>query len=78
MADILVRDVPREVLDTLKKRAAKNRRSLQQELLLVLEDAAGKEIIQAAKAADMIRERLAAYGRSFSDSTGLVREDRER
>ena len=78
MADLLVRDVPREIVDILKRRASENRRSLQQELLLVLEDAVRKESINAVEAATQIRERLAGYGRTFSDSSGLIREDRER
>ncbi len=36
MPDILVRNVPEDVVEVLKKRASENRRSLQQELLVVL------------------------------------------
>jgi plasmid stability protein len=78
MADVLVRDVPQEILEILKRRAAENRRSLQQELLLLLEEAARKENLKAIEAAAQIRERLAGYGRTYADSTGLIREDRER
>lgn len=60
------------------RRAAENRRSLQQELLLLLEEAARKEGSKAVEAAAQIRERLAGCGRTFSDSTTLIREDRER
>lgn len=79
MVDILIRDVPQEIVDILKRKASKNRRSLQQELLLLLEKAASQENSKAIELAMQIRERLAAYGgRTFSDSSGLIREDRER
>lgn len=78
MADVLVRGVPREVLAILKKKAAENRRSLQQELLLILEDAAKIDSSVAVEAAAKVRERLSGYGKTFSDSTEQIREDRER
>ena len=36
MAAIHVRDIPRQVIDALKRRAARNHRSLQQELKRIL------------------------------------------
>ncbi len=79
MPDVLIRDVPEQVLAALKRRAAMNRRSLQQELLWLLEITADEPDREAAsKAADAIRERLARTGRAFSDSTDLIREDRSR
>ncbi len=78
MADLLVRDVPVEVVSNLKKRASDNKRSMQQELLLILEEAALKEQLQAADAAAVVRERLAGYGTCYTDSTEAIREDRER
>lgn len=77
MPDILVRDVPHDVLAALKEQAANNRRSLQQELILVLEAAVGRGG-HAVNRAAQIRERLAGYGRSYSDSTEQIREDRGR
>lgn len=78
MADLLVREVPAEILASLKKRANDNKRSMQQELLLILEEAVLKDQILAAEAAAVVRERLAGYGSSYSDSTAMIREDRER
>jgi hypothetical protein len=68
------------MLEALKRRAAANRRSLQQELLWLLEITAAEEPDreEAIRAADTIRERLARSGRVFSDSTELIREDRSR
>jgi plasmid stability protein len=79
MPDVLIRDVPGPVLEALKQRAAENRRSLQQELLWILEGEVQRPSRQAAiRAADAIRERLARSGKVFSDSAELVREDRDR
>lgn len=78
MTDVLIRDVPDDSLESLKRRAEKNRRSLQQELLSIVEAAARATDHQSAgRVADVIRERLAATGRTFSDSSDLLREDRD-
>jgi antitoxin FitA len=79
MPDILVRGVPPETLDALKQRARAHRRSLQQEVLSILEASAREaRAPDPAQVAAAIRERLARSGRSFSDSASLIREDRER
>ena len=79
MASLLVRDVPAHVVDGLKRRAAVNRRSLQQEMLEILEQAAGQPTpATAAETAKAIRKRLAEKGIGFADSAPLIRADRER
>lgn len=80
MTDVLVRDVSQEVLESLKERAAQNRRSLQQELLSIIEAAARERARREdhARLAAEIRERLARSGRTFGDSAAEVREDRQR
>ena len=80
MTDILVRDVPDEILAALKERAARNRRSLQQELLDILhrEVRYDTDRLTALEIADAIRKRLEATGRDFGDSTEDLREDRAR
>lgn len=80
MTDILVRDVPQDLLDSLKARAARNGRSLQQEVLdifaiIVREDS---DRLTALEIADTIRKRLEATGRTFGDSTDDLRQDRDR
>jgi plasmid stability protein len=71
--------VPDETLARLKRRAAQNRRSLQQELLSVVESAArSTDHRSGAEVADRIRWRLEGRGRVFSDSSDLIREDRGR
>jgi plasmid stability protein len=71
--------VPEHVVKTLKRRAANHRRSLQQEMLVILEQAAERPIsLSPAETATAIRERLVAKGITFTDSTPLIRSDRER
>ncbi len=79
MAQLLVRDLSPEVLDRLKRRAEKNRRSLQAEVKLILEQAAGPDMKRREefrKWSEELRSRLA--GIPQTDSAELLREDRER
>lgn len=79
MPNLLIRDVPERVVQTLKHRAAGRHRSLQQEMLEILEQAAEQPTaMTAAEIATAIRERLAETGSTFEDSTPLIRADRER
>jgi plasmid stability protein len=77
MASVLVRDLDPAVVDRLKARAEENGRSLQKELKTVLEQAAAQATWAEARAnIERVRRRFA--GREFSDSTELVREERDR
>jgi plasmid stability protein len=77
--NVLVRDIPPETLAALKIRARQHRRSLQQELSALLEEAAQQATQPSPdEIAAAIRARLARPGRVFTDSTALIREDRER
>ncbi len=76
MAQVLIRDVNPATIEKLKKRARENGRSLQSELKQILENAAPYSFAEARAAAERVRKRLG--GRRFSDSTALVREDRDR
>jgi len=76
--NVLIRDIDEEILEKLKKKAAANNRSLQEELKSLLESHAGPDI---EKIRTMARESIRKYkaeGRKFSDSTDDIREDRER
>lgn len=76
--NVLVRNISEETLEKLKKKAATNNRSLQEELKSLLEMHAGPDIEETRK---MVRETLKQYraeGRMFLDSTKDIREDRER
>jgi antitoxin FitA len=77
MASVLVRDLDPTVVDRLKARAEENGRSLQKELKALLEQAAAQASWAEARAdIECVRKRFA--GRQFSDSTELIREERDR
>jgi plasmid stability protein len=78
MAQVLIRDIPSDVLATLKERAKRKNLSLQQELLEIIKKSAANTIEDVV---GMIREQRAAYlykNRKFSDSAKMIREDRSR
>ncbi len=75
MPDILVRNLDPETVKRLKARAKRNGRSLQSEVRLVLESAAGASINEILESARAWREKL---GKRFDDSADLIREDRQR
>jgi plasmid stability protein len=76
MAQILIRDIPPEVVDNLKERARRNRRSLQAEARLILEQSVdrGKAIERLAVISAEMQKRLA--GRPQTDSVEIIREMR--
>jgi len=76
MAQVLIRDVPPEVVERLKVRAQRNRRSLEAELRVIVEKAVEESIEDMLAEVDRVRALFA--GRTFGDSAELIREDRER
>ena len=76
MAQVLIRDVTPEVVDKLKARAQRNRRSLEAELRVICEAAAQESAVDMRAEVERVRALFTA--RSFEDSAGLVREDRDR
>jgi plasmid stability protein len=77
MAQVLVRQLNDKVVDRLKKRAKEHGRSLQSEVKTILEEAV-PDYEGASKRIEGLRKRLVRSGRKFSDSAGLIREDRDR
>jgi plasmid stability protein len=78
MGNLLIRNVPEEVVRRLKERARKNKRSLQQELIRILTE-------QMHETEEEIIDRIVKQSkewrknnRQFTDSVLLVREDRKR
>lgn len=77
MAQILVRQLDDKLVERLKKRAKEHGRSLQSEVKTILEEAVPdyggvwKRIVR-------LKDTLNQADRSFSDSTPLIREDRDR
>ena len=76
MSQVLVREVEPAIIEKLKQRAQRHGRSLEAELRLILRQAAGVEMEAALQ--ELRRLQADFAGQSFSDSTELLREDRQR
>lgn len=76
MAQILVRNLEEKVVKRLKDRAKRERRSLQSEVKMILEQAAQVDMDTAREMLTKFRRRF--KGRKFPDSVELIREDRNR
>jgi plasmid stability protein len=74
---ITVPDVDETLLVRLEDRAKQHGRTLEAEVKSILE-AAASPLDPVWERINQARERLAATGRVFSDSTELLREDRDR
>ena len=75
MSQLLVRDVPQDVVEALKRRASEHGRSAEAEHRIILE-----EVLRAGRA--NFWERVAALraetrGRKLNNSTELIRRDRD-
>ncbi len=75
MTDILIRGVDAKTLKDLKARAKRNGRSLQSEVKITLQKSIGPSLAESLARAAAFRKSL---GRKFSDSSLLIREDRDR
>jgi plasmid stability protein len=77
MSDLLIRNLPPEVAAFLKAEAARHGRSVQAEVVEMLEQAEERQKKHERfwQTADALREEL--RGRTFSDSADLIREDRD-
>jgi len=78
MADLHLSDVDDGVLQLLLERARHHGRTPAEEARAILAEALPGKRPDAWKAVDAIYGRLAASGRTFSDSADLLREDRDR
>lgn len=76
MPQLLIRNLETETIERLKERAKLHNRSLQGEVKSILELSAKMTMEEARKRAMKIR---ASFGKKkFTDSAGLIREDRDR
>ncbi|MCI0431888.1 MAG: hypothetical protein L0210_15265 [Rhodospirillales bacterium] len=75
MAQLLVRQLDTRVVAALKARAARNNRSLEQEVREILASAVRLNKEESLRIADEIRSRTKSSG---IDSADLIREDRDR
>ena len=78
MPNVLIRDVPEEVLSRFKIMAKSHKRSLQQELKMFLENTATQSSPEIFQKMREIRKQLRSKSIRFTDSTKLLREDRAR
>lgn len=79
MADVLIRGVPEETVEVLKRRAREHNRSLQGELRELLIASAAEERLDGAALAREVRRRIEEdRGVPFEDdSANIVRADRD-
>lgn len=76
MKTITVRNIPDDLYLDIRRLAERNRRSLQQQALVLLERARLSRLGSPATRAAEIRSRLA--GRVLGDTVGELRRERER
>jgi plasmid stability protein len=73
MAQIIVRNLSSEVVESLKKRAERNQRSLEAEVRIILEQASEQLSWEESwERIDAFRERMARSGRKFTDSGEIL------
>ena len=71
---LTVKNVPEDMLESLRYRAKRNHRSIQGELLAILDQALAPRPLAAAE----VYERVQALGlRTASDSVEVLRRDRD-
>jgi plasmid stability protein len=76
-ASLTIRNIPKPVLDRLKVRAARHRRSMQGEILDILEMASLEPETRLTGAAALARVRALGLV-TPGDSVAMIREDRDR
>jgi plasmid stability protein len=73
-ATFSIKNVPEEIAERLRERAKRNHRSLQGELLAILEDAVGRRGLTVEE----VYQRVKALGsRAEGDSTEIIRQLRD-
>ena len=78
MGQVVIRGLSDEALVTMKEVAELNNRSLEAQLRTLIEDEADQRRRMQQAIADIKELRVRLQGRHFSDSTAMIREDRER
>jgi antitoxin FitA len=73
--NISIKNVPDKIADQLKKQAAKNHRSLQGELMFILEGALEKD--KKMTPLDLLREIQSLGLNTPDESRDMVRDDRD-
>jgi len=70
---VSIKDVPAHIVELVRARAQQNHRSLQGELMAILEAAVAPTVLTL----DELRERNRLRGLATEDSTRALREERE-
>jgi plasmid stability protein len=78
LAELLIPNMAESLLERLQKRAEARGSTAEAEAKRILTQALDPTMADPWAVVDAIRERLASSGRTFTDSTELLREDRER
>jgi len=83
MSELVVRDLDPVLIQKLRLRSQKHGRSLEEEVKTILEqtmkaEAAVGESLNLSPAVKLEQARASYSGLIFSDSTALIREDRDR
>jgi plasmid stability protein len=78
MGELVLTDVEDDVLHRLQERATCHGRTLAEEAKAILAEALHGKGPEVWAAVDAIYHRLVTSDRTFSDSAGLLREDRDR
>ena len=78
--NVLIRDLSEKTVKELRKQAEENERSLQDEVKAILDERAEyrRRIRRWRRNTDRIFNELRKSGQKFSDTTELLREDRDR
>lgn len=77
MAQLLVRDISDKVVAELKKRAKRNGRSAEAEHRAILQEVLAPRKDDFWKEVDRLRAELEESGRTFTNSTEILRRDRD-
>jgi plasmid stability protein len=77
MADVKIRKLPESVISIFRMRAAAAGRSMEEELRLLLTEAASRQKQDLVAEAQAFREMLQQKYGTLSDSTEGIRQDRE-
>lgn len=78
MPELVLTDVDDVVIRDLRARATRHGRTPAEEAKAILAEALRSKCPDVWGPADAIYQRLAASGRTFTDSVDLLREDRDR
>ena len=73
--NLSIKNVPDHLADQLRRRASRHHRSLQGELMSILEETVAKE--EALSPVDFLNELRRVAIRTPAEASGIVREDRD-